>query len=150
MKSDFKLRIFFKISRVHNLVTYFYRIQNKATARLNHAGSNVINCCDSDHKTISVIRNIFEQYSSMDRYLKYEYSFILKNSVMEYQLFTYFPVHVPSTSVKSICRTVSISCGPKYLGCKRISCSSDICNSKNKQAFKFEVLHSMNITQKFV
>lgn len=45
----------------------------------------------------------------------------------------YFPVHVPSTSVYNFCFTVSISCGPKYFGCNKISCSNDICLVKSKR-----------------
>lgn len=39
---------------------------------------------------------------------------------------TYFPVHVPSTSVYSLVFTFSSNCGPKYCGCRRISCSNEI------------------------
>lgn len=45
---------------------------------------------------------------------------------------TYFPVHVPSTSVKSFCLTVFNRFGPKYRGWRRISCSREIYNKQNK------------------
>ena len=42
------------------------------------------------------------------------------------RIFTHFPVQVPSTSVNSFFLTVSRRLGPKYRGCKRISCSKGI------------------------
>lgn len=45
---------------------------------------------------------------------------------------THLPVQVPSTSVKSFCLTVFKRLGPKYLGCSRISCSSEIWKKKKK------------------
>lgn len=49
---------------------------------------------------------------------------------------THFPVQVPSTSVNNFCFTVCSRLGPKYRGCKRISCSRDICGYIEREHFR--------------
>jgi hypothetical protein len=46
---------------------------------------------------------------------------------------THFPVQVPSTSVNSFCFTVLSKFGPKYRGCRRISCSREICRERKME-----------------
>ncbi len=53
---------------------------------------------------------------------------------------TYFPVHVPSTSMKSFCLTMLSKFGPKYRGWSRISCSKDTWKEiGHKEEFRSEI-----------
>lgn len=119
----------------------FDGIQHKTSARLDNTCSNIIDCGYCNNKAIPVKqkRDIWDSY------------FIIITEKVRSLTFcwTYFPVHVPSTSVNSFCLTVFNRLGPKYRGCRRISCSKEIyCDGywennnryKNKSWEKFRTI----------
>ena len=84
-----------------NLV--FDGIETEAAPWLQCAQSYVVNGSHRYHKTIPAIEGVCVCVREREG------------------IYTYFPVQVPSTSVKSFFLTVSSRLGPKYLGCSRIS-----------------------------
>lgn len=95
----------------------FDGIQHKTSARLDNTCPNIIDCGYCNNKAIP-------GKQKRDSY----FIMIFSEKVRSLTLcWTYFPVHVPSTSVNSFCLTVFSRLGPKYRGCRRISCSREIC-----------------------